>query len=40
VKAGLLRLSQPNGAVTTTSSNVRVEPELVRSTVLGFVSFV
>lgn len=40
VKAGLLRLSQPSGAVRTTSSNVRVEPELVCSIVLVFVSFV
>lgn len=36
VKAGLFRLSQPNGAVMTTSSNAWADSELVRSTILGF----
>lgn len=35
VKAGLFRLSQPKGAVMTTSSNAWADSELVRSTVLG-----
>lgn len=36
MKAGLFRLSQPNGAVTTTSSNAWADSELVRSTILRF----
>ena len=39
-KAALFRLSQPRGAVTTTSSNVWIEPVVVRSNVLGFSSSV
>ncbi len=35
-KADLFRLSQPRGAVMTTSSKTWVEPQMVRSSVLGF----